>query len=587
MGITEAHYDEVIEGLEHGGGRSSVVRCGGLPWLGSGSARSVFLAEVDGAQPHALKVLSQPDTDVDGEDHEQMIAEVECLRQLQGHPLVPTMLGYGPEDEPVWVEVELLTPLSKLGRMADDVFEQSTGVPWIYFRDLVRRPVVASTFRDWIPSFLTGLGNLDYPVAQRRLAAKFLSQLADLTEACKFAPIEFNSKGNWGADARGRLKLLDLGVQSYPSPEANPDRWGRPANLNRIITLNLGLGRDSMTMLVLASQGKLKVNGVGTLGLEDLDYVVFSDTGKEFRHTYDMIPRVRKLIAGRVPFHVLAKPDKLPPRPPGLTATGKQKGRLDRWPVESFADIPRKAKAGGYHYRNDIFADFATDRPCGPTFPNFSGACTTAHKIGPMRRLISDVHKLRFGLTNKQYGEEVKAGRRKPQLSLIGIAADETTRIKTTLKSKSPHYAEERMPLVDMGIAKADEAAILGPAGFGDVRKSGCVLCPYQPPSWWWAMSIEEPEMYAAIVANERRAMRRNDRMNVTGVKIKGRLLTVPEVIARWRSAHPDATVDEVLDKTYEREVKAAKAEAKRQLGVGARSLLRLTPQRSMFPDDS
>ena len=63
--------------------------------------------------------------------------------------------------------------------------------------------------------------------------------------------------------------------------------------------LNLGLGRDSLTMLCLIKEGTLPVP----------DAVVFADTGAEWPHTYALLPRVADLCAEiGVPFYHLAKP---------------------------------------------------------------------------------------------------------------------------------------------------------------------------------------------------------------------------------------------------------------------------------------
>lgn len=350
-----------------------------------------------------------------------------------------------------------------------------------------------------------------------------------------------------------------------------PDRWGRPANHDRIVSLNLGLGRDSITMLCLASRGELRVKGLGKLSLEDLDYVVFSDTGREWPHTYDLLDRVRKLLGDRVPLFVLRKPKRRPPRPPGRTATGKKRPLRDKWRVASMDEAITKAEKGGYHYRRDIFLDYAVDRPVGPTFPGFGGDCTGNHKIGPMRRLMNDVSLLRFGQTNKKRADLVREGLVKPHLALIGIAADEKKRVIATIEANSDGtnaYVLELMPLVDMKITKADEVPTLEACGFADVRKSGCYMCKFQPPSWWWALSVLYPNRYAEVVDNERRAMRRNDRMNVTGAKIKGKLLTVPEVVAKWRKKYPSVTVAQALDKVYERDAEAARAAYKEATGV-------------------
>lgn len=351
---------------------------------------------------------------------------------------------------------------------------------------------------------------------------------------------------------------------------ANPDRYGRPANHDRLIMLNLGLGRDSMTMLCLAAKGQLRAKGLGKLALEDLDYVVFSDPGREWPHTNKLVKRVRDFIGGRVPFYVLRKPKKLPPRPPGLTAKGKRKARVDKWRVSSMAEIAKKARAGGYHYRREIFKDYAYDRPGGATVPGFKGDCTMNHKVGPMRRLINDMSLLRFGLDNTQWGDAVKAGEVQPHVALIGIAADEPKRILTTMKAQAkgePRYITELMPLVDMGIGKDDEVPILKECGFADVRKSGCYMCKYQPPSWWWALSVAYPKLFREIVLNERRSMRTNKSMNVTGAKWGGKLRTLPEIVARWRAQFPQVTVDEALDKSYDMDAKKARAAYKAATG--------------------
>ena len=60
-------------------------------------------------------------------------------------------------------------------------------------------------------------------------------------------------------------------------------------NSNRIITLNCGLGRDSITMLVLLAEGNLQTEALGTLGPQDIDVVIFSDTGNEWEHTYSLL----------------------------------------------------------------------------------------------------------------------------------------------------------------------------------------------------------------------------------------------------------------------------------------------------------
>lgn len=343
---------------------------------------------------------------------------------------------------------------------------------------------------------------------------------------------------------------------------------------NRLIVLNCGLGRDSMTMLALASEGRLEVDGVGPIGLSDLDAVVFSDTGAEWDHTYALIPAVQEILSGSgVPFIVLRKPRQLDAV--GKQANGRNAPRTDTWAVDSMADVISKAAAGGYHYRLAIKDDYGSRL----TVVGFKGDCTAHHKIGPMRRLLNDLSFLRFGLktANGDYGRAVDAGTHAPHLALVGLAADEAKRIARalTLEGTGPKYVREVYPLATMGISKSAEAQVLARHDLAHVRKSGCDMCKYQPPSWYWALSVSRPERFAAIVAYEAAALARNPRMAITGAKrTDGTPMPITEVVALWRSVHPRATVASVLDKEYGREsAKAAKARRDAELRRAPRAV--------------
>lgn len=301
-----------------------------------------------------------------------------------------------------------------------------------------------------------------------------------------------------------------------------------PLNVDRLVVLNCGLGRDSITMLCLCLEGRLRVEGLGTVLPSDLDAVVFSDTGAEWAHTYALIDRIRALCASAgVRFVVLAKGDGEATAP------------------SSWDEIEAKAASGGYHLRPGVMRDFesrATVASLG------KGDCTDNHKIQPIRRFLSDVARVRFGVeSNRRWSAAVRRGERRPHVTLIGIAADETSRLRNGA-GRGPAYVVEAYPLVDLGIAKPDEAPTLLRWGLGSVRKSGCFLCPYQPAGWFWALSVEDPATFAAVVSYEATALARNPRMHATGFK-----RPIPEVVARWRAENPDATVEAVLTKEYAR----------------------------------
>jgi hypothetical protein len=324
----------------------------------------------------------------------------------------------------------------------------------------------------------------------------------------------------------------------------------RPLNAERIITLNCGVGRDSMAMLCLVIEGKLVVEGLGVVTPTDLDCVVFSNTGCEWQHTYDAVEPLKAMcLAHGIRCIVLEK--------------GGNESARSR-PPASWRSIGFKAALGGYHLRSTLMADYqsrATVASLG------KGDCTDNHKIQPIRRLLNDISIMRFGLNNRRYSNFVKRGERQPHITIIGIAADETSRLANG--GKGPRYVTEAYPLVTMGIAKPDEAAILARHDLNHIRKSGCVACPYQPMSWYWALRETNTALWDRVVEYERVAMERNPRMAATGAKGPGGVpMTIPDAVEKWRSANPSATVDAVLDKNYSRDTKEARAMRKDESAI-------------------
>lgn len=339
-----------------------------------------------------------------------------------------------------------------------------------------------------------------------------------------------------------------------------------PANANRVLTLNCGVGRDSITMVELALEGRLWVEDLGFLGVDDLDCVVFSDTGREWDHTYALVDKVKaRCTAAGLRFFALEKPsvDTL---------------RADHGDVTNWDDIEAKAALGGYHLRLDIRTDLASRRT---VVSLGKGDCTDNHKIQPIRKLINDIAVLRFGVNNRSWAWKVRKGDADPHISLVGIAADETSRLEHN--GKAPLYVTERHPLVDMGIAKTDEFVILDrvPEFAGrKVKKSGCTMCPYQPAGWWWALSVTDPTDFEASVAYEALSLTRNPNMVATGFKKAGKALTIPEVVANWRAKNPDATVEAVLSKEYSRCTKEARKMLRAGAGVATTTVISLESTR-------
>jgi len=397
------------------------------------------------------------------------------------------------------------------------------------------------------------------------------------------------------------------------------------ANAERIITLNYGMGRDSTTMLMLAFEGRLYVDGVGNISHEDLDAVIFSDTGYEWDHTYALKPVIEEMCRQRgVRFVTLHKPS-----PCGscgwrqwlqAKANGETTKRQTPFWVHQDAEPETKEADGSYHLRPPILDDY---RSRNTVISLGKGDCTCNHKIGPIRRWINDLSMERFGLNNAQYSARVRRGERLPHITIIGIAADETSRIETpkaralrklekvhaagteriakaeaklakaktpkrrqaavrrvvkaqakfieqVLKASAeateapddlggPDYVHEVYPLVDMGISKADEALTLTRWGLNHVRKSGCACCCYQPLSWYYALTQTDAKTWEAIVEYEQASLAANPNMNITGIKRGGVAVTLDTLVAEWRAANPDATLDAILEKSYRMDAGAAK----------------------------
>ena len=333
----------------------------------------------------------------------------------------------------------------------------------------------------------------------------------------------------------------------------------RPLGEDRIVTLNLGLGRDSFTMLCLLLEGSLLAQQTA-VRTQDIAAVVFSDTGYEWQHTYEALSFARSLCQkGGLRFLHLEKPQK--EGEAGWQAwtetwTERRAAGLSRalppWRQDPPASIEARARSGYYHARAPILDDYQSRRT---VISMARQDCTSNHKIAAIRRLIEDLAFERFQVeSNRDWGREVRRGTRRPHLSLIGYAADEPDRF--THESCSPDYVEEAYPLVELGVRKEDEAPILERWQLGHLLKSGCVLCPYQPIAWYWALREVDPEAWAKVIEYEANALSQNPRMSV----IPGGS-TLAERVDQWRARNPEATVDTVLSKAYTRCRPATKTE--------------------------
>ncbi|MEI6046144.1 MAG: hypothetical protein WCS37_17470 [Chloroflexota bacterium] len=149
-------------------------------------------------------------------------------------------------------------------------------------------------------------------------------------------------------------------------------------------------------------------------------------------------------------------------------------------------------------------------------------SCTDGAKVAPFRRFVNHQKDLRFGKW-KNYGYR--------HTVLIGIAADEAERADNSISliPDSAKYLEHRFPLIEAGITKSACVEILKAENI-PAYKSGCYLCPFQPISKFWAVSVLYPELHAKSVAMENLAAARNPKLRIIGREG----VSLDQEIARW-----------------------------------------------------
>jgi hypothetical protein len=339
----------------------------------------------------------------------------------------------------------------------------------------------------------------------------------------------------------------------------------RPARTSRSLTIfRMGLGRDSIAMLCLLVEDGILVGGE-RIHPADVDAVVFTDPGAEWRQTYALIKPIGDFCdAHGLRFIVQAKPEEggdlgwrqwVETRQIGSRAVAPWRSELPGDTIES------RAARGYYHARAPIMADYASK---GIVVMFADPSCTVNHKIGPNRAMIDDLARERFGewAGNAAWSHLVKKGERPPHRVLLGIAADEEERLEF---HAGPAYEANFYPLAEMGIRKSDEGPILERHGFGAVRKSGCVMCKFQPIEWYWALSMVDPAKFAEVATFEANALTTSPNLLLFPKGVppsngyagdprpgKDRLrLPVAAAVAYWRELNPTATVDRVLSKAY------------------------------------
>ena len=397
--------------------------------------------------------------------------------------------------------------------------------------------------------------------------------------------------------------LEDLNTKSGMRKAEQITRMRKKARAGRregMTILSTGLGRDSTTIIALLAMGKLCGGGM-LIKPEDVDAVVFSDTGYEWSFTYAVLP-VMEHILGKlnIPFYVLSKPPKhlmKEGRDLGwaawaekkrknwirlwkqsgahkdpdkwtrawtekLKAVNRQQGLYNPpWVEFEYESLMDKARSGGYHTRAPLVQQFsAYDR----MNLRSSVECTDAHKIQPVERLINDMTEAKYGVSLTKYKQWVEEGKAWPHKMIIGFAYDEPKRVRRGLRTNHEitktgnlkfWWKDNIYPLAEMGITKEGEAEVLKAYKYkmpgkperdlNWIRKSGCFVCHFQPESWFWALSVMHPDVFEQVVKYERKALTRNPKWFLKGKT------PIRESVRKWRAKNPLATPQQVLNKSY------------------------------------
>jgi len=96
----------------------------------------------------------------------------------------------------------------------------------------------------------------------------------------------------------------------------------------------------------------------------------------------------------------------------------------------------------------------------------------------------------------------------------IGIDAGEAHRAERKGK-------DMRFPLVEMGIDRRGCKKIIKKAGWGVPQKSGCFICPYQRKAQWIRLKKEYPDLWNLAVSLENNARARNPGFNFKDIPIE------------------------------------------------------------------
>ncbi|NDC18730.1 MAG: phosphoadenosine phosphosulfate reductase [Microbacteriaceae bacterium] len=138
-----------------------------------------------------------------------------------------------------------------------------------------------------------------------------------------------------------------------------------------------------------------------------------------------------------------------------------------------------------------------------------SRACTVDHKILVLKRWI------------KQNCVTL------PAQTLVGISVDEIERAKLG----ESDYEIRTYPLLDLGMTRADCAAVIREAGLPVPPKSSCFFCPFHSLLTWSELRRDEPELFEKAAQLEDVLIQRRLNRNQPPVHLTRKQLPLREAI--------------------------------------------------------
>lgn len=244
------------------------------------------------------------------------------------------------------------------------------------------------------------------------------------------------------------MNQLNLfGDEVKPSKPKEPKPWVdfTPPSADKVIqVLSYGGGVQTFALLVLVEQGRIPKP----------DLIIFADTGREKRQTYQHMRNYALPIVERL----------------GV----------------SYYSVRREVNGDD----RDIW-DYHYDQHLTPIWPT----CTTEFKLRPIKRRLNELFDIKPGVHLFD--------------SWIGISTDEAHRDSPS----DVAYIRKVFPLLELGISREGCKAAILAAGYPVPPKSGCDICPHQK---WEKLYTTDPETFQTGLTLETHAAERKPDVRLT-----------------------------------------------------------------------